>query len=540
MPKKEPRMFLPDKAPSPINIGLVGGGDLCLELLEKMTFPSEEGELRARIRAVADSDSQAPGLVLARKMGLETVLDYKELYEPKYDIHLIIILIPGTYILWDILNTRPANIRILAFDVFKLFWQAIGIEERKLRERNREIETILNGIEDFILVLNPHMDIIEVNETFLQKMCYRRSEVIGRKCHEVFRKTNLQCSHDAVVCPLNEVIRNKRPSQRVMTRVNKRGEERYVEVTIYPIWEKSGKISKFIEVSRDITDRKKEEEKLTRRLEQMVAERTRQLKETHEKLLHQDKMASLGKLSASVVHEINNPIAGILNLILLIKRFYTEENITHKEIDRINHYLTLMETETRRVSRIASNLLSFSRQAKMELTPLDLNRLVEKTLMVNANLLKIHNIKVEKRLDPDIPRIIGSEDQLQQVFMNIISNAAEAMEGVENAVLTLETRPASDASAVVLVLRDTGAGIPERNLPRLFEPFFTTKKKGKGVGLGLSVAYGIIQEHGGTMHVDSEVGQGTAFTVELPLKQRTDAQNGGGGPDERHQDSDRR
>jgi signal transduction histidine kinase len=114
------------------------------------------------------------------------------------------------------------------------------------------------------------------------------------------------------------------------------------------------------------------------------------------------------------------------------------------------------------------------------------------------------------------------------------------MEGVEDAVLTLETRPASAAGAVVLVLRDTGAGIPERNLPRLFEPFFTTKKKGKGVGLGLSVAYGIIEEHGGAMHVDSEVGQGTTFTVELPLKQRTDAQNGGGGPDERHQDSDRR
>jgi PAS domain S-box-containing protein len=521
---------MPDKAPSTINVGLVGGGDLCLELLEKMTFPSEGGEVRARIRAVADPDSQAPGMVLARRLGLATVSDYQELYDPRYDIHLIIILIPGSYVLWDILNTRPANIRILAFDVFKLFWEAIGNEERKLRERNREVETILNGIEDFILVLNPHMDIIEVNETFLKKMCYTRSEVIGRKCHEVFQKTNLQCSHDAVICPLNEVIRNKRPSQRVMTRVNKRGEERYVEISIYPIWEKSGKISKFIEVSRDITDRKKEEEKLTRRLEQMVAERTRQLKETHEKLLHQDKMASLGKLSASVVHEINNPIAGILNLILLIRRFYAEENITHPEMERFNHYLSLMETETRRVSRIASNLLAFSRQTQLELAPLDLNRLMEKTLMVNANLLKIHNIKVEKRLDPEIPHIIGSEDQLQQVFMNIISNAAEAMEGAENAVLTLETRPAPDADAVVLVFRDNGAGIPEQNLPRLFEPFFTTKKKGKGVGLGLSVAYGIIQEHGGTMHVDSEVGVGTAFTVELPLNQQTDSHNGGGGP----------
>jgi PAS domain S-box-containing protein len=539
MPKKEPHIFITDKAPSTINIGLVGGGDLCLELLKKMTFPSQKGDVGARIRAVADSDAQAPGMVLARKLGLETVEDYQDLCDPKFDIRLIIILVPDDYILWDILNKRPAHIRVLAFDVFELFWQAIGIEERKLRERNQEVETILNGIEDFILVLNPDMDIIEVNETFLEKMYYTRDEVIGRKCHEVFQKTNLQCSRDAVVCPLNEAIRNRRPSQRVMSRINKRGEHRYMEITIYPIWEKSGKLSKFIEVSRDITDRKKEEEKITRRLEQMVVERTRQLKETHEKLLHQDKMASLGKLSASVVHEINNPIAGILNLILLIKRLYAEEKITHKESERITRYLTLMETETRRVSRIASNLLAFSRQTKIELTPLDLNRLVEKTLMVNSNLLKIHNIKVEKDLDPHIPQIVGSEDQLQQVFMNIISNAAEAMESAQNAVLTVQTRSTSGANAVAVAFRDTGHGIPRQNLPRLFEPFFTTKKKGKGVGLGLSVAYGIVQEHGGAMRVDSKVGEGTVFTVELPLKQRTqESQAGGGDPNEQHQDSD--
>jgi PAS domain S-box-containing protein len=539
MPKKEPHIFITDKAPSPINIGLVGGGDLCLELLKKMTFPSEKGDVGARIRTVADWDAQAPGMVLARKLGLETVEDYQDLCDPKFDIRLIIVLVPDNFILWDILNKRPAHIRVLAFDVFTLFWQAIGIEERKLRERNQEVETILNGIEDFILVLNPDMDIIEVNETFLKKMYYTRDEVIGRKCHEVFRKTNLQCSRDAVVCPLNEAIRNQRPSQRVMSRVNKRGEDRYMEVTIYPIWEKGGKLSKFIEVSRDITDRKKEEEKITRRLEQMVAERTRQLKETHEKMLHQDKMASLGKLSASVVHEINNPIAGILNLILLIKRFYAEEKITHKESERIARYLTLMETETRRIGRIASNLLAFSRQTKIELTPLDLNRLVEKTLMVNSNLLKIHNVKVEKDLDPHIPQIVGSEDQLQQVFMNIISNAAEAMESAQNAVLTVQTQSSSGANAVAVAFRDTGHGIPRQNLPRLFEPFFTTKKKGKGVGLGLSVAYGIVQEHGGAMRVDSKVGVGTVFTVELPLKKRTEeSQAGGGDSNEQHQDSD--
>lgn len=540
MPEKKSRIFTPDARPPIINIALIGGGDLCIELLEKTTFDFEKGEIKARILAVADQEPAAPGMALAGKLGLETVTDYHDLYDPRYDIHLIVILIPDNDILWDVLNTRPAHIRILSCEVFELFWKAIGLEEKKLRERNREVETILNGIQDFILVINPDMDIIDANETFLRKMCYTRDEVIGRKCHEVFQKANLQCSQDVVVCPLNEAIRNKRPSQRVMTRVNNRGELRYIEITIYPIWEKFGKISRFIEISRDITDRKKEEEEITRRLELMVEDRTRQLKETHDKLLHQDKMASLGKLSASVVHEINNPIAGVLNFILLIKRISEEENITPKEMDRFNHYLTLMETETRRVSRIVSNLLAFSRQTKIEFSPLDLNRLVEKTLLLNANLLKINHIKVEKRFDPKIPQIVGSEDQLQQVFMNIISNAAEAMESIKSGVLTVDTRRSDDENAITVTFKDSGAGIPEQNLPRLFEPFFTTKKKGKGVGLGLSVAYGIIQEHGGSMRVTSKVGKETVFTVELPLEHKSGLQSRGGGPDEQHQDLNRR
>jgi signal transduction histidine kinase len=317
-----------------------------------------------------------------------------------------------------------------------------------------------------------------------------------------------------------------------MTRRDSHGELRYFEVSIYPIWEKHGKISKFIEISRDITARKKEEEEITSRLEEMVEKRTRQLEETHEKLIHQDKMASLGKLSASVVHEINNPIAGILNLILLMKRINEEEKITHPEIGRFNHYLSLMETETRRISRIVSNLLAFSRQAKMEQDMLDVNRLIEKTLMLNANLIKINNIRVEQQLSSGLTPIFGSADQLQQVFMNIISNAVEAMEAKKDGTLTIETRQVPGQKSIQVIFRDTGVGIPEHHRQRLFEPFFTTKKNGKGVGLGLSVAYGIIQEHGGTVQVRSTPGEWTEFTVELPLEPKQSSQQKGGGRDE--------
>ncbi|UCF94498.1 MAG: PAS domain-containing protein [Desulfobacterales bacterium] len=531
---------MPEKMLSVINIGLVGGGDFCKEILEKTTAVYEQEEIYAPILAVADPDPSSPGMVLADKRGLLTFTDWHQLYDRRYSIHLIIILTPEPSVLDDILRTRPPRIRILAYDVFRIFWNAIGLEERKLRERTKEMETILDGIQDFILVITPDMEILEVNEAFLTKMGYTRENVIGKKCHAVYHKIDHPCSDERANCPLREVVRNQRQVRQIQTRVTPAGEKRYYEVNIYPIWEKGGKISKFIHISRDITKHKKEEEEITRRLEQMVEERTRQLKETHDKLLHQDKMSSLGKLSASVVHEINNPIAGILNLIVLMKRIVDEESMTSVAIDQFSRYLNLMETETRRTSRIVSNLLAFSRQSKMELRRLSLSRLIEQILFLNANLLKIAGVKVETRLEPNMPDLVGSEDQLQQVFMNLVSNAVEAMEPSGGGILRIESKHSLREGKILVKFQDTGIGIPPENLPKLFEPFFTTKKKGKGVGLGLSVAYGIIQEHGGSIYVRSEVGHGTTFHVKLPLKPASDKLGPQGGLLEQHQNPNRR
>ncbi len=511
-----------DKKPSVMNIAIVGGETYCKEILDKTSLDSKEGEVTGRIVAVADPDPQSPGMLLAAQLGLITVKDYHALYDPRYDINLIIVLTPEQNVLEDILDTRPPPIRILAYHVFEFFWKAIGLEERKLRERTKEMETILNGIQDFILVITPDRGIAEVNDAFLTKMGYSREQVIGRKCYEVYQRTDEECNGKDLACPLSEVIRNKMQCRQVRTAPGANGESRYFEVDIYPIWEKDGKISKFIHISRDITERRREQEEITRRLEEMVEERTKQLKETHNKLLHQDKMASLGKLSASVVHEINNPIAGILNLTMLMKRIIQEGPVKQNEIDQFTQYLSLMETETRRTGRIVSNLLAFSRQSRMEPKRLNLNNRIEQILFLNSNLFKISGVKVEKNLEPDLPDLIGSEDQLQQVFMNIVSNAVEAMEINGGGVLSIETKHLSTAGKILASFADTGKGIPEEDLSRLFEPFFTTKKKGKGVGLGLSVAYGIIQEHGGSIQVESKLGEGTTFLVKLPLEPSPD------------------
>ena len=375
----------------------------------------------------------------------------------------------------------------------------------------KEIQTILSGIKDFVLIISPEKEIMETNEAFLKQVGCSRENVIGRKCFEVLKEDTRENSNCQSICPLEEAIKNKKHCRVELTRLDSNGEPRHTELTVFPIWEKKGKISKFIEISRDITQRKLSEDLLVKKVE----ERTHQLKETHERLLHQDKMASLGKLSSSVVHEINNPVAGILNLVMLSKRILKEDGVDQKNIDQFLQYLELMESETRRISRIVSNLLVFARQSKIELVKFDLNDLIEQTLLLNANLLKLNNIHILEELEYNLPLIQGSEDQIKQVLMNLISNAVESMTNSRKKRMTIKTFSKQNQSSIGLMIKDTGSGIPKNIVTKIFEPFFTTKKKGKGVGLGLSVVYGIIQDHGAKIYVDSNPDEGTCFSITL-------------------------
>ncbi len=378
-----------------------------------------------------------------------------------------------------------------------------------------EMDTILNGIRDHILIISPDREILEANDAFLKHMEFKREDIIGKKCFNIFKPLSNNDNNCEEKCPLERVIKEKHHCQTELIRLKKNGEPRYIEISIFPIWESKGKISKFIEISRDITKRKTDEKQNQDFLIKMVEERTQQLKESHERLLHQDKMASLGKLSSSVVHEINNPVAGILNLVMLSQRILQEDKIKQDELDMFQQYLGLMETETRRIGRIVTNLLVFARQSKIEVVKFDVNELIEQTLILNSNLLKINNIRVIEELEHNLPLISGSEDQFKQVIMNLLSNATESMTKASRKRLTIKTVSRPEKRAVEIEISDTGSGIPQDQISKIFEPFFTTKKKGKGVGLGLSVVYGIIQEHGGKLFVDSKPGKGSRFIITL-------------------------
>jgi signal transduction histidine kinase len=255
----------------------------------------------------------------------------------------------------------------------------------------------------------------------------------------------------------------------------------------------------------------------TQNLETKVGERTLQLKAAQKKLLQNDRLASLGQLSASVAHEINNPISGVLNLSMLMQRMLKDDGIPPGRIEEFRKYLGQVTTETGRVGRIVSDLLAFSRRGKPNRAPADLNRIVKTTLSLVQHKMKLSNVTVETRLAEDLPPAHCDASQIQQVALNLALNAAEATHTRSDRRVEVSTEKGD--GVVLLVVSDNGEGIPPENLGKIFDPFFTTKPEGKGVGLGLAVSYGIVQAHGGEIEVKSVVGEGTTFTVSLPLEQ---------------------
>jgi two-component system NtrC family sensor kinase len=254
----------------------------------------------------------------------------------------------------------------------------------------------------------------------------------------------------------------------------------------------------------------------TQSLESKVEDRTQQLKAAHQKLLQSDRLASLGQLSASVAHEINNPIAGVLNLSMLLQRMLKDDGVPVNRIEEFRKYLTQVTSETTRVGRIVSDLLAFSRRSKPQRAPADLNKIARMTLSLAQHKLKLSNVEVETELAEDLPAVPCDQSQLQQVVLNLLLNAAEATHGKEHGRVVVST--SASGGYVRLVVADNGEGIAPENLAKIFHPFFTTKPEGKGVGLGLAVSYGIVEAHGGELEVSSQVGEGATFTVSLPLQ----------------------
>jgi two-component system NtrC family sensor kinase len=245
-------------------------------------------------------------------------------------------------------------------------------------------------------------------------------------------------------------------------------------------------------------------------LEQQVEARTADLRAAQETLVRAEKMSSLGKLSASIAHEINNPLAGILTFAKLVSRVLAEGPPDDARRAVLQKNLALIERETQRCSAIVRNLLSFARERAIQPKPMDPRTAIEEALSLLASEARTHGLEIERDLQA-VPDVLADAGQLRQAFLNIAINACDAMGA--SGRLRVTTRASDDA--VEIAFADTGPGIPPERLPHIFDPFFTTKEK--GTGLGLSVVYGIVDRHGGVVDVKSEVGSGTTFTIRLPI-----------------------
>jgi PAS domain S-box-containing protein len=235
-------------------------------------------------------------------------------------------------------------------------------------------------------------------------------------------------------------------------------------------------------------------------------EMERALRNTQEQLLQSEKLAAMGRLTSQIAHELNNPLYGIMNTLELLKTEIPPENRRRK-------ILEMALSEIIRLSDLLRKMLSFSKPDQEERQPVDINSVIDEILLLHEKQLKENDINIESSFAKDLGLVNASKNQLRQVFLNMVANARDAMPN--GGTLTVVTGAAGDK--VVIEIRDNGTGIPEEHIDRIFDSFFTTKDEVKGVGLGLSVCYGFIKDHGGDIKVKSRIGVGTIFTITLPV-----------------------
>jgi two-component system NtrC family sensor kinase len=500
-------------------------------------------------------------------------------------------------------------------------------------ERERSFtQTLLNSVRVPIYVVEPGTyRIINCNDVFLREYGISLEEAVGSTCYELTRRRNTPCGASPEACPLVSATESGEPSM-MEFEYSIEGESVDLECAATPLKDHNGKVSRVIHVIRDITHRKRIEEKLRETNQELsrsltfmrnlinssvdaviasdmtgrilvfneaaqgitgyseeeafteidirdiytgdsakdIMKRLRsdeyggrgKLKSLEVNLLHKDgtsipislsaaivyegeqevstvgffydlrekkameaeldktrvqllqaeKMASIGKLAAGVAHQLNNPLSGITLFAHILTEEYDLDDNARSDVQRILN-------NAERCRDTVKELLKFARQTAYEIQPADLNQALQRALFLLENQALFQNIRIKKRFAPDLPMVPADIQQLGHVFMNIILNAADAMEG--NGRITVETSLTDDGQKVLVEISDTGPGIKEDALPHLFEPFYTTKEEGKGTGLGLSVAYGVIENHGGHISARNLAEGGARFTIELPLQNQS-------------------
>ncbi len=377
---------------------------------------------------------------------------------------------------------------------------------RRTVKAKSEWETTFDSITDFIRIQSLDFEILRSNRHFAEYFDLSPERLHGEKCYRLIYGRTEICPD----CPAKETLRQRTICSREFC-YRRHGKEEHIACWTYPVLDEQGQLTSMVVYSRDITKEK----------------------QLQQQLLQSEKMASIGQLVAGIAHEINTPLAYVSSNLEIMEEYLGGLQGFHARLAEVQAEVAVLEREFNtayllkdfhealadaldgvgRIKTIVKELKNFTHASNDEFEPADLNEIVASTLSLVRNELK-YKVEVERRLG-EVPRIICVPIQISQVLLNLFVNAAQAID--ERGNLGIETF--AEDRHVVIIVRDTGKGIPRHLLGRIFDPFFTTKEVGVGTGLGLSVSYEIIKRHHGTIEVESEVDRGTVFTVRLPIVQ---------------------
>lgn len=383
-----------------------------------------------------------------------------------------------------ILNDKKA-LEEASAEVMRLNRDLESLVEQRTNELSlseKKYRGIFEGSMDMIFVLDDQMRFEDINEAGLKFLGYNHEEELIPMVSFASLFSS-QSNFDELV---KEIEKSGSIINRECALKDRSGEESLILLSLSTATDDSGKIKNYEGIAKDITARKRME---------------RQLQQA-------DKLASLGQTVAGIAHELNTPLGVILGYSQLLIRSFNEEDAAYND-------LKIIEKQTKNCKRIVEDLLKFARDSKTQKSITDLAKCFDEVVSLLGRQFEKEGVSMEINMDPDLPALFADADKLKQVFVNLLVNAKQSIK--ENGKISITTEVEESGKVVKVSVSDNGCGIPPNIRDKIFDPFFTTKPVGEGTGLGLSVSYGIVQDHGGSIEVKSEQGIGTTFTVLLPL-----------------------
>jgi two-component system NtrC family sensor kinase len=370
---------------------------------------------------------------------------------------------------------------------------SVAIENGDLFEKilhaKQEWERTVDAIRDVVMIIGPDSIIRRANRRLSELAGVPLEKMQGSRCHHLLYRRESPCPD----CPAKETLHSMREST---SEVVSEDGQKIFQVWSYPILDLSARLDSLAVYEKDVTE----------------------YKEMQRQLLHSEKMAVMGRLASAVAHELNNPLSGVISFSQILLKEIDTASPLYADVKVLDHAAL-------RCKKIVEDLLAFSRKPEVHtMEPVVIDEIIKRSLGLMEHRLRMKRIQVSVETHENLPTIQTNPDQLQQVLINFICNADDAME--PGGRLSIKVCRDEREGALVLSVQDTGSGIPPEDLKKIFEPFYTTKSAGKGTGLGLSICFRIIESLGGQIEVDSRVGQGSTFRVRLPITRKASFSEG--------------